>query len=339
MVDPGSQRQEPNQRENDRAEAEICRRLVSVLPHTGVSIAHQDPSLRYIWARNIPPSWSRGPVAGQSDEDLLPASVATRLTTEKRKALELGRSRDLELQIEDGRRTRWFQVHIEPEFDQNRVVIGLTSAIVDATDQKRREQTLSALLREVSHRSKNLLAIILSIAGQTGRYSTDIATFLERFRGRIHSLSFSQDLVTSSNWRGAALGELIRQQTARYAANPDRDVVFTGVDPRLNPGGALHIGLALHELAVNSLSYGALSRPDGRVEISATPVGDGGLELVWREVVSGDEPLQLGERRFGSIALERVVPTAIGGHACLEMLPDGLRYALTIPADQFDLDQ
>ncbi|TGU42030.1 histidine kinase, partial [bacterium M00.F.Ca.ET.146.01.1.1] len=87
-------------------------------------------------------------------------------------------------------------------------VQGVVTTMVETTEQKRREQTLKTLLREVSHRSKNLLAIIQSIATQTGRYSETLGDFLTRFRGRLQSLASSQDLVTSSNWRGAALREL-----------------------------------------------------------------------------------------------------------------------------------
>ena len=65
-----------------------------------------------------------------------------------------------------------------------------------------------------------LLAIIQSIATQTGRYSSDVDGFLTRFRGRLQSLASSQDLVTSSNWRGADLGDLVLGQVARYSATP-----------------------------------------------------------------------------------------------------------------------
>lgn len=104
------------------------------------------------------------------------------------------------------------------------------------------------MLREVSHRSKNLLAIIQSIATQTGRYSGTIEGFLVRFRGRLQSMASSQDLVTSSNWRGANLHELVMGQVARYSADPSRAIRFAGTQPFLNPNAALHVGLALHNL-------------------------------------------------------------------------------------------
>ena len=164
---------------------------------------------------------------------------------------------------------RWFQVWVDADRGDCGDVHGVVTTMVETTEQKRREQTLRTLLREVSHRSKNLLAIIQSIATQTGRYSGHIDDFLTRFRGRLQSLASSQDLVTSSNWRGAALRELVIGQVGRYGADPAHSLRFQGANPYLNPNAALHIGLAMHELAVNSVSYGALSRPDGFVEVTA----------------------------------------------------------------------
>src|SRR5690606_11393048 len=158
---------------------------------------------------------------------------------------------------------RWFDVWLDIDPADDGGVCGVITTAVEITDQKRREQTLRTQLREVSHRSKNLQAIIHGIPTQTGRHSLDIDAFLKRFQGRLQSMAASQDLVTSSNWRGANLHELLFGQVGRYTSSPHGSVQFEGERPWLNPNAALHIGLALHELAVNSVSFGALSRPGG----------------------------------------------------------------------------
>ena len=214
---------------------------------------------------------------------------------------------------------------------------GVITTAIDVTDRKRREQTLRALLREVSHRSKNLLAIIQSIATQTGRYSGTIDGFLARFRGRLQSLASSQDLVTSSNWRGADLRELVLGQVGRYVTDPARHLHIEGVNPYLNPNAALHIGLALHELAVNSVSYGALSKANGFVTINAERGDAGSFTLGWREAIA-PHSAAAGERRFGSVALERVVPAALNGSARLAIGERELEYSLSIPAGSFELE-
>ena len=262
--------------------------------HTGISLIYQDRSLRVVWAQNIPHSWSSRDVTGLTDAEFLPASEAERVVFAKRAVLQAAEPQNLEIRIADGDSVHWYEISIDADKSADGDLKGLITTAIDVTDRKRREQTLRALLREVSHRSKNLLAIIQSIATQTGRYSDSIDNFLSRFRGRLQSLSSSQDLVTSSNWRGADLRELVTGQVGRYVADPARHLRMEGANPYLNPNAALHIGLALHELAVNSVSYGALSKPEGVVTISAE-MGDGPLlNLTWREAI---KPARNRERR------------------------------------------
>ncbi|MFT3959204.1 MAG: sensor histidine kinase, partial [Desulfovibrio sp.] len=182
-------------------------------------------------------------------------------------------------------------------------------------------------------KEKPLTAIIQSIATQTGRHADSVDSFLARFRGRIQSLASTQDLVTSSNWRGADLRDLVNGQISRYVADPAVSVRLSGDFPYLNPNAALHIGLALHELAVNSVSFGALATADGFVSISLTRIDgarDGDLTFLWTETIPDTGP---GERqkRFGSAALERVVPAALGGKAELLIEDRQLTYTLVIP--------
>lgn len=244
------------------------------------------------------------------------------------------------LEFFDDELKRWFEVWIDADLDDKAAVTGTVTTLVDITERKQREQTLRVLLREVSHRSKNLLSIILSIAGQTGRHSGSVGEFLGRFRGRVQSLAASQDLVTSSNWRGATLSELVDGQVSRYCDRADHAVHFEGVNAHLDPNAALHVGLALHELVVNSVTHGALARPGGSAWVrSELAKGEGGeevLALSWTE----DTTLRAMSKdgRFGSLALERVVPLSMDGRAEFAVKDGKLEYRLEIPAKSFELD-
>jgi two-component sensor histidine kinase len=317
----------------------LGRALLHALRNAGIAVLYQDRDLKTVWARNMRAPWFAGDPSDPKSG--LPPSQAERLTAARRNVIATGNPERLELSVpgEDG--MRWFEIWVDADFAADGAVQGVMTTKIETTEQKRREQTLRALLREVSHRSKNLLAIIQSIASQTGRYSDTIADFLARFRGRLQSLAASQDLVTSSNWRGAALQELVAGQVGRYGSDPTRSLRFEGVNPFLNPNATLHIGLALHELAVNSVSYGALSRPDGFVDVAATLApngsGDSSLSLVWAETI----PAGAGRRnakRFGSVALERVVPTSLNGTAALDIAGDHLEYRLVVPHGNFETD-
>lgn len=314
---------------------EIATALVNAMRNTGASVVYQGTDLRVAWAANLPASFANGEdVTGKTDSEFLPPEQAGRLEAVKRSVLETGDAEWLELKLVGNGIDRWFDVWVDPDHGRDGEVTGLVTTIQDVTEQKRRENTLRALLREVSHRSKNLLAVIQSVALQTGRYSGTIDGFLVRFRGRIQSLAASQDLVTSSNWRGAELYELIVEQVARYSEHPALSVAFDGENPHLNPNAAIHVGLAIHELAVNSVSFGALSRPDGRIGVSCRRDGDG-LVLEWHEEAGTPADTER-QKRFGSVALERVVPAALDGTSRLVIEGGLVTYTLTIPAGNFE---
>jgi two-component sensor histidine kinase len=317
---------------------EIGRSLLHALRNTGISVLYQDRELRVLWAQNLPPAWSMNEISGLTDHDFLPASQAERLTAAKRKVIATAHPESLEVSFPNREGARWFTVWIDADKSSDGAVQAVVTTAVDITEQKRREQTLKSLLREVAHRSKNLLAIIQSIAAQTGRYSDTIDGFLARFRGRLQSLASSQDLVTSSNWRGADLRDLVLGQVGRYSARPHEAVRFKGENPYLNPNAALHIGLAMHELAVNSVSYGALARPDGFVTVAAhltAPPENKDLALTWSEKIGS---MGNGKKRFGSVALERVVPASLNGTATLDISNNQLDYRLLVPQGSFEIE-
>ncbi|QPC90540.1 sensor histidine kinase [Mesorhizobium sp. INR15] len=316
---------------------QLGRALLHALHNAGISVLYQDREMKTVWARNMRAPWASD---SADSNGILPADQADRIGAAKRSVIASGSPERLELSVPTEEGIRWFQVWIDADHSDAGEVQGVVTTMVETTEQKRREQTLTALLREVSHRSKNLLAIIQSIATQTGRYSDGISDFLTRFRGRLQSLASSQDLVTSSNWRGAALRELVSGQVGRYGADPVRSLRFQGANPYLNPNAALHIGLAMHELAVNSVSYGALSRPDGFVEVSANlTASEAGtsLSLIWAETIGANDN-QPSEKRFGSVALERVVPASLNGTATLEITAGRLEYRLIVPHGNFETE-
>jgi two-component sensor histidine kinase len=317
---------------------QLGRALLHALHNAGISVLYQDREMKTVWARNMRAPWASDTA---DNNGILPPAHAERIGAAKRNVIASGNPERLELGVPTDDGVRWFQVWIDADHGEGGDVQGVVTTMVETTEQKRREQTLKTLLREVSHRSKNLLAIIQSIATQTGRYSETLSDFLTRFRGRLQSLASSQDLVTSSNWRGAALRELVSGQVGRYGADPARSLRFRGENPYLNPNAALHIGLAMHELAVNSVSYGALSRPDGFVEVTANltaaSADEPALSLTWAEAIGANDN-QRNEKRFGSVALERVVPTSLNGTATLEITGDRLEYRLIVPRGNFETD-
>lgn len=317
----------------------LADKVMRALGNTEMSVFAQDRDLRYSWVCNAGDSWLARAGEGVVDGDILSPQAAERSMAMKREVLRSFRPARFELSITSGPSVRWYDVRVDVDRDSQGGVCGIIGTSFDITEQKRREETLKTLLRELSHRSKNLLAIIQSLASQTARHSVTVPEFLVRFRGRIQSLSYSQDIVTDADWRGADLMSLVTMQVERYAPDGMDQIEVLAPDVYLSPTASLHVGLALHELAVNAASYGALSVPGGAVSISARferEEGEELLRLVWQE---SNGPRVRAERdaRFGTSTLERIVPNAVGGEAELEYLPGGIRYTLTIPEAQYEI--
>ncbi|MCX7899814.1 MAG: sensor histidine kinase, partial [Methylocystis sp.] len=102
-----------------------------------------------------------------------------------------------------------------------------------------------------------------------------------------------------------------------------------GPNVMLKPEAAQNIGLALHELATNALSFGALSRADGVVTVKWR-IADGRLIVDWRE--HGGPSLATAPREgFGHKVVKKLVAQALDGEAALSFPPDGLVWTLSIP--------
>lgn len=317
----------------------VASKALKALANTEMTLFAQSRDLTYLWVFNATNSWLDESVVGRSDHDILDAGAASKSVLVKNEVLRSQRPARFELSSTSGSVTRWFDIRVDVDKVDD-VVVGIVGTSLEITEQKRREETLKILLRELSHRSKNLLAIIQSLASQTARHSVTVPEFLVRFRGRIQSLASSQDIVTDADWRGADLVSLIVMQVERYAPDGMGQISFEGVDVYLSPTASLHVGLALHELAVNAASYGSLSIPGGRVAISSEFVdrdGERNLRLMWRET-GGPRVRSDNDTRFGTSTLERIVPNSVGGQAELDYRVDGLHYTLLIPESQFEIN-
>lgn len=300
----------------------------------GICILHQRPDHRFDLADNPPSSWPQTDVIGRVEADILPAEIAADFAAACEQVLNTGGEQSIEFEIGEGLRRRWFLARLFA--DQ----AGVTTIVTDTTDERSRDMAVASLLREVSHRSKNLLAIVQSVAMQTAHHSGNIKDFLDRFRGRLHALSSTQDLVTESNWRGTYLQSLITSQLTRVGRSILASVRVTGENPRLGPNASLHIGLAIHELGANAMLHGAIGEGQpGQVWIDARIEHQPGqppqLVIEWQETGIDIDQVR-HEPHFGTLVLERIVPLSVGGSADFRIEPDSVRYRLVVPADQFE---
>jgi two-component sensor histidine kinase len=233
----------------------------------------------------------------------------------------------------DDKVERWVSIRGRTFFENGRAVRILGTAR-DITERKMREQHVRVLLRELVHRSKNLLAVVQAMSRQTAAGSPSVEEFQRKFSARLQALSMAHDLLVSQDWRGASMHDLVRAQMA-YCLDVTRESVcehaaIDGPKIMLKPEAAQNIGLALHELATNALSYGALSRPEGSISLKWGFEQDR-LNIEWRE--SGGPALAMPPREgFGHKVVKKLVALALDGEATLSFPPEGLSWTLSIPA-------
>jgi len=302
----------------------------------GASIIIQDSRRNYLFVTNLPEVWATDHAATPTDIGLFGEEVGAKLAVLKDGIVEPGSKGRIEITV-GTEQVYEFRVQAV-EFAKGGV--HLVTTIVDRSEERHRERLLRALLREVSHRSKNLLAIIQSIALQTARYSGSLELFLHKFRGRLYSLSQSQDLITDSSWRGAYFFELVQQQTEKYLPENKHLVRVHGDNVLLTPNASLHLGLALHELIVNAVSHGSLLRSGRVINVTCTRMqvnGHDSLEMLWDEALESGrksaEDKEALKAHFGSTVLERVVPVSVNGKARYVISSDRISYRLVFPLE------
>ncbi len=200
----------------------------------------------------------------------------------------------------------------------------------DVTERKAWEAQQKLLLRELTHRVKNTLAVVQSIAHQTRRSSKSYEEFTERLDGRLASLAGVHSLLVDSDWKGADLATLARRQLEPYMIRTPERARIVGEPVFLPADLATPFALVFHELATNAAKYGSFSRQAGTVELSwslSSQSDEQLLTVVWRER-GGPEVKQPKATGFGSVLVEKAIPNAVVSR---EFGSDGLVCTIALP--------
>jgi PAS domain S-box-containing protein len=228
----------------------------------------------------------------------------------------------------------WVSLTVSMQRDPSGRPLYFIGVVRDITGRKRSAQHLDFLIQELSHRSKNLLAVVQAMANHSARTSTSMEDFRRRFSHRLQGLAASHDLLVQQNWQKGDLAELVVRQLAPFDEIGDGRLDAAGPSVSLDAGAVQNIGLLFHELATNASKYGALSVPDGKVIIRWTldPAEADArcLRLSWAER-SGPPVSTPGYKGFGLIVIERTVAAALNGSVSVDFAPEGLTCTLNIP--------
>ena len=211
----------------------------------------------------------------------------------------------------------------------------MVSIVADVTERKAAEDHAQFLMHELSHRSKNLLAVIQSISRRTAHTTTTMKEFEGRFGQRLQGLAASHDVLVRNSWQGAPLADLMRQQLMPFMDIQSSRVELTGSDIVVTAEAAQAIGLAIHELATNAIKYGALSVPAGKVLISWTfnSESSASRKLLMRWIEQGGPRVAPPSRNgFGHLVIGELFERSLNAKVALEFATHGLEWSASIPA-------
>jgi len=252
---------------------------------------------------------------------------ADRVYADFRAAIEAGRDYEdiFALRGKSGE-YRWFLARATPIRDGAGRITRWFGTNTDITEQREQAEQIRLLLMEVNHRSKNMLSTIQSLAR---RSAPDEEGFLARFEDRVRSLAINQDILVAREWREVPAEELVRRQLA-FIDDAPGEIVIDGPEMALAPRTAEVIGMALHELATNSLKYGALAAGGGQVHIGWDRRDDGsGLAFWWRE--SGGPPVsEPADTGFGTTLIRDVPRHNLDAEVDLRYDRDGLGWEIRL---------
>jgi PAS domain S-box-containing protein len=223
--------------------------------------------------------------------------------------------------------TRFLHVMYTPETDEGGAVTGWIASILDITERKRAAAAEQILVRELQHRTNNLLSVIQGIAQKSLSGSGSLDEARKTFEGRLLALAGTYRQLTKANWSGVSLSEIVRLTLEPFAARTDVD----GADVMLGSKNAQNLSLAIHELATNAVKHGALSGKGGKVSIAWAIAGNSGdalLKFRWQE--RGGPLVSTPNRRgFGTSLLE-----ATFGEIELDYAPEGLTCEIHLPLEK-----
>ncbi|GAC1334867.1 MAG: hypothetical protein NVSMB26_18330 [Beijerinckiaceae bacterium] len=330
-------------RDRKRAEealAQSVAQLNSLLTHAPIGFAFFDREHRFARVNEYLAridGMSADAHLGQKIGDVLPRNTAIfspllDQVFETRKAIT-----DFELSAEapgqPGVERQWI-VGIYPVIDADDNCSFAGAVILDITERKQREDHIHYLLRELTHRSKNIMAIVQAMARQTVAEALSARDFEEKFSARLQGVAHSHDLLLKENWEGALLEELVRSQLGAFAELIGGRIEIRGPNVIVSPEATQNLGLALHELSINAAKHGALSTSDGSVLVQwstfSTEAGESQFLLSWSET---NGPLVRPPRRkgFGQLVLERMLPRSVDGDVRLDFAESGLKWSVSMP--------
>lgn len=208
---------------------------------------------------------------------------------------------------------------------------GCVLTLVDLSQRKKDERQMHLLMRELDHRVKNTLALVLSISKRTAASEETLEGFQGSFSGRIEALAATHNLLAGASWESLSLRQIFGAEVSPYAETSGDRINITGPDLSLYPRAAIALGLIFHELATNATKYGALSGETGSINLEIHPKTDSpSVEVTWTEK-DGPPVKSFSRKGFGHTVIARSLSYSPHGGTTLDFEPAGVICHIRIP--------
>lgn len=238
----------------------------------------------------------------------------------------------------------WLRARSRFSYDPDGEPVRMIGAAIDNTEPRELQERQRVLVAELQHRTRNLMAVIRSIADKTGRNSDDFGDFRARFRNRLDALARVQGLLSQLGPTDrVAFDRLIETELAALYGDDAKNKIEL-IGPRgvsLRSGSVQMLAMALHELGTNSLKYGALRQNGARLVVRWVVEQNGGgeppwLVIDWREsgvqmAIEDGQPQRYGQ---GRELIETALPYQLAARTTYELGQDGVQCTIAVPISE-----
>ncbi|URD38174.1 PAS domain-containing protein [Methylobacterium tardum] len=201
----------------------------------------------------------------------------------------------------------------------------------DVTEEKQTAARLEIVIKELQHRSRNLLGIVSSVAERTLERGKPLATFGDR----LQALGRSQGLLSQGGNDTVEVGALVRAELAAHVDDGSRQATISGPEVRLTARQVQNFALALHELTTNAVKYGALKDDSGHLSVTWEILRDRRkhrrLALNWVESGVTVDPSREPRRGYGTELIQEALAYALQAKVDYSLGADGVRCRIEMP--------
>lgn len=235
---------------------------------------------------------------------------------------------------------RWVLGRALPVRDGEGQIIRWIGTCTDIQDAKDASEQTEVLSRELSHRIKNIFSVISALIRMTARSEPSFARPAADLQDRIAALGRAHEFVRPHSERSrpqvveVSLRNLLGDILGPYPALSEGLITITGGEFKIHDRAATPIALVIHELATNSLKYGALSVDGGTVAIDIRSEGDDYVIVSWIE--TGGPRIEKAPELsgFGSRLTSLAVEQQLGGKLKRDWAPEGMRLEMKLRCDR-----